>query len=100
MHAGSGKDKLVLALTFTTDKIRSHLMRCTCFSRTCDSQRSHDKKIAIYMYENSLNQTNLLFHFQTNHCTIKKNMHYQFDLSRMRKKHDLGKMGFSFQDQK
>ena len=25
-------------------------------------------------------------------------MHYQLDLSRMRKKHGLGKMGFSFQD--
>ena len=47
-----------------------------------------------------MNQTNLLFHFQTNHYTINQNMHYQLDLSRMRKKHGLGKMGFSFQDPK
>jgi hypothetical protein len=69
-------------------------MRFTCLTEHVT------KQLLSTMYENSMNQTNLLFHFQTNHYTINQNMHYQLDLSRMRKKHGLGKMGFSFQDPK
>jgi hypothetical protein len=75
-------------------------MRFTCLTEHVIHKEHVTKQLLSTMYENSMNQTNLLFHFQTNHYTINQNMHYQLDLSRMRKKHGLGKMGFSFQDPK
>jgi len=75
-------------------------MRFRCLTEHVIHKERVTKQLLSTMYENSMNQTNLLFHFQTNHYTINQNMHYQVDLSTMRKKHGPGKMGFSFQDPK
>ena len=59
------------------------------------------KKLLSTISENSRYQINLLFSFfKTNHCTVDQNMKNLLDLSRLKRKYNLGKMEFSFKDQK